>query len=104
MLVSGPPLSIAGGHCDTNLLPFEWHVQNEGVADGVEAVQHKTREIIKYGTDLIKICATGGGAVHGGLLQHSPEALQGKQAIASAAHRLRPQLPATGRAAAGRRA
>ena len=49
MLVSGPALSITGGHCDDNLLPFEWHVQSEGVADGIEAVQHKTREIIKYG-------------------------------------------------------
>ena len=60
MLVSGPALSITGGHCDNNLLPFESHVQSAGVADGVEAVQHKTREIIKYGADLIKICATGG--------------------------------------------
>ena len=25
MLVSGPPLSITGGHCDNNLLPFEYH-------------------------------------------------------------------------------
>jgi imidazolonepropionase-like amidohydrolase len=39
MLVSGPALSITGGHCDENLLPFEWHAQSEGVADGVEAVQ-----------------------------------------------------------------
>ncbi len=43
MLVSGPALSITGGHCDDNLLPFEWHIQAEGVADGIEAVQHKTR-------------------------------------------------------------
>src|SRR5258708_25411613 len=27
MLVSGPPLSIAGGHCDNHLLPLERHVQ-----------------------------------------------------------------------------
>ena len=26
MLVSGPALSITGGHCDNNLLPFESHV------------------------------------------------------------------------------
>jgi len=25
MIVSGPPLSITGGHCDNNLLPFEYH-------------------------------------------------------------------------------
>jgi len=42
-----PALSITGGHCDNNLLPFDYHAQEEGVADGVEAVQHKTREIIK---------------------------------------------------------
>ena len=36
MLVSGPALGITGGHCDDNLLPFEFHVTSEGVADGVE--------------------------------------------------------------------
>jgi imidazolonepropionase-like amidohydrolase len=25
MFVSGPPLGITGGHCDNNLLPFEFH-------------------------------------------------------------------------------
>src|SRR5437879_7170310 len=60
MLVSGPALGITGGHCDEDLLPFEYHATAEGVADGVEGVQHKTREIIKYGADLIKVCATGG--------------------------------------------
>ena len=60
MLVSGPALSITGGHCDNNLLPYEYHATSDGAADGIEAVQHKVREIIKYGADLIKICATGG--------------------------------------------
>src|SRR5947208_14099597 len=60
MLVSGPALSITGGHCDDDLLPFEYHASSEGAADGIEAVQHKVREIIKYGADVIKICATGG--------------------------------------------
>jgi imidazolonepropionase-like amidohydrolase len=56
MLVSGPALGITGGHCDEKLLPFEYHY----TAEGVEGVQHKLREVIKYGADLIKICATGG--------------------------------------------
>src|SRR5437660_7922308 len=60
MLASGPALSITGGHCDNNLLPYEYHATSDGAADGIEAVQHKVREIIKYGADLIKICATGG--------------------------------------------
>ncbi len=60
MLVSGPALSITGGHCDNDLLPYEYHATSDGAADGIEQVQHKTREIIKYGADLIKVCATGG--------------------------------------------
>src|SRR5690349_79594 len=52
MLVSGPPLGITGGHCDDNLLPFERHATSEGAADGIPGVQHKTREIIKYGADV----------------------------------------------------
>src|SRR5437660_11717170 len=80
-LVSGPALSITGGHCDNNLLPFESHVQNAGVADGVEAVQHKTREIIKYGADLIKVCATGGVLSHGDNPQASQYTLEEMKAI-----------------------
>src|SRR5450631_148220 len=86
MLVSGPALSITGGHCDNNLLPFESNVQSEGVADGVEAVQHKTREIIKYGADLIKICATGGVLSHGDNPQASQYTLEEMRAIAAHAH------------------
>ena len=41
MLVSGPGISITGGHGDNNLLPWEYHVGADGVADGVEGVQRK---------------------------------------------------------------
>ena len=44
MQVSGPILGITGGHCDENLLPFEYHYSADGVADGIPAVQHKVRE------------------------------------------------------------
>ena len=60
MQVSGPPLGITGGHMDENLLPQQYHVQGEGVADGIPAVQHMVRYNIKYGADLIKIGASGG--------------------------------------------
>jgi imidazolonepropionase-like amidohydrolase len=88
MLVSGPALGITGGHCDENLLPFEWHVQSEGVADGIEAVQRKTREVIKYGADLIKICATGGVLSHGDNPQAAQYTLEEMKAIVADAHRL----------------
>src|SRR6266404_5460818 len=101
MLVSGPALSITGGHCDNNLLPFESHVQNEGVADGVEAVQHKTREIIKYGADLIKICATGGVLSHGDNPQASQYTLDEMKAIVADAHRLGRKVAAHAHGAEG---
>jgi len=59
MQVSGPPLGITGGHCDSNLLAPEFHFSAEGAADGVDAVVHKVREVIKYGADVVKFCASG---------------------------------------------
>ena len=81
MLVSGPALGITGGHCDENLLPIEYHVTAEGVADGVQGVQHKVREVIKYGADVIKICATGGVLSHGDNPQASQYTLEEMKAI-----------------------
>ena len=61
MLVSGPPIGITGGHCsDNNLLPPEYDVSGEGVADGPWAARTAVRRNIKYGADLIKTCSTGG--------------------------------------------
>lgn len=88
MQVSGPPLGITGGHCDNNLLPFTYHETAEGVADGVEAVQHKVRETIKYGADLIKICATGGVLSKGDDPQAAQYTLEEMKAIVADAHRL----------------
>jgi len=88
MQVSGPPLGITGGHCDSNLLPFEFHFSAEGVADGVDAVLHKVRETIKYGADVIKFCASGGVFSKGDnprLEQYSPAEMQ---ALITEAHRL----------------
>src|SRR5438876_567596 len=86
MLVSGPALGITGGHCDEDLLPFEYHATAEGVADGVEGVQHKAREVIKYGADLIKICATGGVLSKGDNPQASQYTLEEMKAIVADAH------------------
>ena len=61
MLVSGPPIGITGGHCsDNNLLPPEYGITGEGVADGPWAARTAVRRNIKYGADLIKTCSTGG--------------------------------------------
>jgi imidazolonepropionase-like amidohydrolase len=88
MLVSGPPLSITGGHADNNLLPFEYHATSDGVADGVDAVRHMVRQNIKYGADLIKFMASGGVLSKGDDPQASQYTLEEMKAIVSEAHRL----------------
>jgi len=88
MFVSGPALGITGGHCDDNLLPFEYHHVSNGVADGPWAARAKVREVVKYGADVIKICASGGVLSKGdqpGTPQYTPEEMQ---AIAEEAHKL----------------
>ena len=88
LLVSGPPLGITGGHCDNNLLPSEFHYREGGVADGPWEARAKVREVVKYGADLIKICASGGVLSKGdqpGTPQYTPEEMK---ELVLEAHRL----------------
>jgi len=88
MLLSGPPLGITGGHFDNNLLPSEFLYKAEGVADGPWAARAKVRETVKYGADVIKVCASGGVLSKGdqpGTPQYTLEELQ---AIVEEAHKL----------------
>jgi imidazolonepropionase-like amidohydrolase len=101
MLVSGPPLGITGGHCDEDLLAPEFHSVADGVADGITGVQHKVRENIKYGADLIKICATGGVLSHGDNPQASQYTLEEMKAIVADAHRLGRKVAAHAHGAQG---
>jgi imidazolonepropionase-like amidohydrolase len=101
MRVSGPPLGITGGHCDNNFLPAEYHASAGGVADGISAVQHKVRENIKYGADLIKVCATGGVLSLGDDPQASQYTLEELQAIVDDAHRLGRKVAAHAHGAQG---
>jgi imidazolonepropionase-like amidohydrolase len=101
ILASGPALGITGGHCDENLLPPAFHFQGGGVADGVEAVQHKVREVIKYGADVIKICATGGVLSKGDDPSASQYTLEEMKAIVADAHRLGRKVAAHAHGAEG---
>ncbi len=67
IVAAGISFGIRGGHCDeTNgLQPEALGGGHEGgmevgVADGVEEVRNVVRYAVKYGADVIKICATGG--------------------------------------------
>ncbi|GMT99263.1 amidohydrolase family protein [Corallococcus caeni] len=63
ILAATSSLSSTGGHCDygnsfrKGLLA---HDASPGVADGPDALRAKVRENVKYGADVIKVCATGG--------------------------------------------
>ncbi len=101
MQVSGPLIGITGGHCDNNLLPFQYHAVGDGVADGIAEVQHRVRQNIKYGADLIKICATGGVLSKGDDPQASQFTLEEMQAIVADAHRLGRKVAAHAHGAQG---
>jgi imidazolonepropionase-like amidohydrolase len=101
MVVSGPALGITGGHCDDDLLPVKYHDVGDGVADGIAAVQQKVRQNIKYGADLIKICATGGVLSKGDDPQASQYTLEEMQAIVADAHRLGRKVAAHAHGAQG---
>jgi imidazolonepropionase-like amidohydrolase len=65
MLVATHAIGTTGGHCDGsagfryNLFGRETNIE-DGVANGPEAMRAAVRFNIKYGADLIKVCATGG--------------------------------------------
>ena len=101
MLVSGPAMGITGGHCDDNLLAPQFHATELGVADGLDAVRHKVRENIKYGADLIKICATGGVMSKGDDPNASQYTREEMKAIVEEAHRLGRKVAAHAHGAEG---
>src|SRR5262249_43728831 len=88
IVASGPALGITGGHCDNNLLPPAFNHFDEGVADEGPSVMRKTREVIKYGADVIKICSTGGVLSLGDDPKASQYTLEEMKAIVAEAHRL----------------
>ncbi len=84
--VSGPSLGITGGHCDENLLPKQYGLKNEGIADGPWGVREKVRENMKFGVDLIKFCATGGVLSKGTAVGARQFTMEEMQAIVDEAH------------------
>ncbi|HWM28029.1 MAG TPA: amidohydrolase family protein [Woeseiaceae bacterium] len=86
MRVSGPALGITGGHCDNNLLPREYELVSEGVANGPWEVRAKVREVIKYGADVIKFCATGGVLSKGDSVGGQQYTFEEMQALVDEAH------------------
>src|SRR5436305_10307546 len=89
---AGHAITPTGGHLDPTMFQaFAPHVLpltvEEGIANGVSEVRKAVRYQIKYGAQLIKVCASGGVMSHtgpAGAQQYSDEELR---AIADEAHR-----------------
>jgi imidazolonepropionase-like amidohydrolase len=81
MRAAGHAIGITGGHCDDNgYRPgVADHGPRDGVADGPDEVRSAVRNQVKYGADVIKVCATGGVLSEGdavGATQYSFEELK----------------------------
>jgi len=88
ILGAGYSIGITGGHCDSNLLPFEYKQKSEGVADGPWEVRKKVRQNNKYGVDVIKFCGTGGVLSKGTKIGAQQYSLEEMQALVDEAHLL----------------
>ncbi len=84
--VSGPPLGATGGHADENLLPWEFHFRDEGIADGPWELRAKVRQNLKYGADLIKFMGSGGVLSHGDSVGGQQLSQEEMNAIVEEAH------------------
>jgi imidazolonepropionase-like amidohydrolase len=62
IIPAGYALGATGGHCDSTFLPpsLEKDEKEEGIADGPEEFRHQVRRQRKFGSEVIKVCATGG--------------------------------------------
>lgn len=85
---AGHSIGITGGHCDSNLLPFEEKKTGNGVADGPWAVRAKVRENKKYGAEVIKFCGTGGVLSKGTKIGAQQFSFEEMKAIVDEAHLL----------------
>ncbi len=106
MQVAAHALGITGGHCDLSTgftpgaLGYEPGIE-EGNADGPEEIRRAIRYQVKYGADLIKICATGGVISFGdsvGVQQYGEEELR---AVVEYAHLVERRVAAHAHGTAG---
>lgn len=100
---SGHSIGITGGHCDTNgyrpgLMDETYR---EGVADGIDQVRAAVRYQVKYGADVIKICATGGVLSEGDAVGATQYSLDEMRAIVEEAHKLDRKVAAHAHGAEG---
>jgi imidazolonepropionase-like amidohydrolase len=94
--VAGNSLGARGGHCDLTGFPAgtfgaESDLE-DGIAAGADQFRDAVRFAVKYGADVIKVCATGGVLSPGDEVD-TPQVTQDEMnAIVEEAHRLRKKV------------
>jgi imidazolonepropionase-like amidohydrolase len=105
MLVATHPLSARGGHCDETGYPYQRLGSEPGVEKGIgsgpDQFRDAVRFAVKYGADLIKICATGGVLSLADAVDTPQLTQEEVNAIVDEAHRLRKRTAAHAHGAEG---
>jgi imidazolonepropionase-like amidohydrolase len=105
MLVASHALGARGGHCDESGFPYERFGPEPGVEQGIASGPDEFRDAvrfqIKYGADLIKVCATGGVLSLADEVDTPQLAQDEMDAIVEEAHRLRKKVAAHAHGAQG---
>jgi imidazolonepropionase-like amidohydrolase len=105
MQVSVHALGARGGHCDNNGFPYERFGREPGIEDGIASGPDQFRDAvrfqIKYGADVIKVCATGGVLSLGDDVGAAQVTQAEMDAIVEEAHRLGRRIAAHAHGAEG---
>ena len=93
---AGHAIGITGGHCDVNgyrpgIVEADYR---RGVADGADEARKAVRYQVKYGADVIKICATGGVLSEGDAVGATQYTLDEMKAIVEEATKLERKVAA----------
>jgi len=105
MLVAVHALGARGGHCDESGFPYlrfgpEPGIEN-GIASGPDSFRDAVRFQVKYGADVIKICATGGVLSLADEVDTAQITQEEMNAIVDEAHRLHKKTAAHAHGAQG---
>lgn len=105
MLVSVHALGSRGGHCDNTGFPHGLFGRETGIEDGIASGPDQFRDAVrfqvKYGADVIKVCATGGVLSLADEVD-TPQLTQAEMdALVDEAHRLRKKTAAHAHGATG---
>jgi len=96
MLVAVNSLGARGGHCDSTGYPYQRFGEesgiDQGIASGPDQFRDAVRFQVKYGADVIKVCATGGVLSLGDEVDTAQVSQPEMDAIVDEAHRLRKRV------------